>query len=481
MLAPGENAKISLFDAKFASEELERAYRTYARDRNRSLNLIGVQTIFVVIILFHIADWILYPNPLEALIIRCVALVVAVPLYLGLRREGFWISQESNVMAIVIILALAFNAIIWRHPESSDVYYFGFMQGAVIFGYIFRITFLRSLAVFVIAGSAFVFAVSGEVASEKAFAQSAALVSVFAVSAVGVYFLEHLHRADFVKTMIIRTHKDKLAEMLNAERLDNERKVAAMSMLVHFIRTPIHQISGFTDVVLAHLQAGASGERESDGCIESAGFIKTASKDLLANVSRILEYHRLDEMDRASEPDRVDLSDIVRDAADRVEDFEKVAVEAPPCVLRTNGSALRTALERLAENVNDHAGDATAVRFLLSCEEGGARIDVADDGPAFSQEAFERHSMPLTQLADHLNATGASMPMGLRIARRAAEVCGGGLTFNRVEDADGRWFNVFSLRVAERDETRNDDGGAGDLEIGLGADVDAGPRLRLVS
>ncbi len=480
MLAPGDNTRINLLDAKFASKELEGAYRAHARERNRSLNLMGVRAVFILIGAFHVVDWILYPHPLEALFIRCLALLSAVPLYLGLRREGFPVSQESNVMAIVIILAFAFNAIIWRHPESSDVYYFGFMQGAVIFGYIFRITFLRSLAVFVVTGSAFVFAVSGEVASEKAFAQSVALVSVFAVSAVGVYYLEHLHRADFIKAMIIRTQKDKLEEMLAAERLDNQRKVAAMSLLVHFIRTPIHQISGFTDVVLAHLQSASAGDTESDGCIESAGFIKTASKDLLANVSRLLEYHRLDEMDRAGEPDPVDLSDLVRDAADGVEAYEKVAIDAPRFVLRTNASALRAALERLAENLNAHAGEAQAIRFRLSRDEGGALIEISDDGPAFSEEAFERLSMPLTEMADHLNATGASMPMGLRIARRAAEVCGGGLTFRRVDDAGGG-LNVFTLRIAERAAPEDDAAPDADFGFGDEGDGDSRAQLRLVS
>ena len=110
--------------------------------------------------------------------------------------------------------------------------------------------------------------------------------------------MRRYQRYDFLKTQIINEQNTQLRELLKDIQDDHDRKIAAMNMLVHFVRTPLHQISGFSDVVLQTLSRQDENETLAPG-LDGARYIKNASMDLTENVNRLLTYHRLDEYERA--------------------------------------------------------------------------------------------------------------------------------------------------------------------------------------
>ena len=272
----------------------------------------------------------------------------------------------------------------------------------------------------------FIAAVSGKSDAEQAVLQTVVLTTMFSICAFGIYLSERLRRSDFLKTRLIARQNDKLNEMLADVRLDNLRKVAAMNLLVHFVKTPVHQIVGFTDIITRALEAGA-GEASKDS-LEGARFIKSASRELSQNVSRLLAYYRLDEGVAGPPSNLVELDSLIRDYAEHLPDGFKVRFDCDKVAIVSRQTIVNAALAALVDHYStDSARGALEIQLRRSAD--GAELNAVDDGPLLSQEEFACLTKPLDKLDHYLTANGSSMPMALRTAARAAELCGGYLSW----------------------------------------------------
>jgi signal transduction histidine kinase len=97
-------------------------------------------------------------------------------------------------------------------------------------------------------------------------------------------------------------------------------------------------------------------------------------------------------------------------------------VEVPqnPLPVRAAAEDLATALDALLENVIAHTPEGTAFSVRLVAVDGGARLEVCDDGPGLPD------SEPVRGRSDR-----GSSGLGLDIARRCAEAGGGSMTLSR--------------------------------------------------
>jgi signal transduction histidine kinase len=97
-------------------------------------------------------------------------------------------------------------------------------------------------------------------------------------------------------------------------------------------------------------------------------------------------------------------------------------VELPAAALPVRASAedLAAAVNALLENVVAHTHEGTAFTVRLTAEDGGARLEIADDGPGIPAEAELRG-----------RSDRGSTGLGLDIARRCAEASGGAMSIGR--------------------------------------------------
>ena len=102
------------------------------------------------------------------------------------------------------------------------------------------------------------------------------------------------------------------------------------------------------------------------------------------------------------------------------EDQERASVVAlpdQPLPVRTSAADLAAALDALLQNVFAHTPEGTAFSVRLTATSGGARLEIADEGPGLPPDAATRG-----------RSDRGSSGLGLDIARRCAEASGGSMT-----------------------------------------------------
>jgi len=444
--------KINRWTTRFVSDKTETAFQRFIFAGNLKTNTVAVGIPIVLNALYIFVDPYILEYPGDAVKIRLSAIVICLGIFACFRVKSLARHHETLSSIIVLITGVSIGMIIWREPTLENNYYAGLIQGGVFISFLLRISFIKSSTVLLVGLVLFAVAMQGKTETEEAAVQIFTIAANFAMCAFGIYFLQRFRRNDFLKTQVIENQNVQLSAMLADSRRDNERKLAAMNMLVHLVKTPVHQISGFTDIVLNAL-TNQDKESPTEDCIESAVYIKNASDDLSANVSKLLTYHRLDDLERSNEKIPTHLTSMLQDARDEIDPEIFSALKAGPCEITNYVEPIQTALNCLVANYNQHAGDITQVEIVL--EDHGAYVVVKfiDNGPGIEAKTFKEATTPLTQLDNYLTYDSSNMPMGLRTVARAAELCGGALTCEKI---DGRNVLALSLRNFERQEDNSD-------------------------
>lgn len=428
------------FLRRFDDPAVEAGFETFVFRDNLSTNRLGVMVGIPLFLLYGFLDFLNLQEPIEAVVVRGLAAGICWAALFGMYDRRLAQFHEWLTAAVVIVLGSAMIFIIWREPSLDNAYYIGLIQVGVFLTFLSRMAVFKAFISLALILFLFGLAVSTNHRSEQAVLQFIVLLTMFAIFGFGIVVSDGLRRKDYLKSRTIALQNEKLNAMLADVQLDNARKVAAMNLLVHFVKTPIHQIVGFTDVIRNQLEdLGAGGDGKN--CLESAAFIQSASKDLSRNVSRLLAYYRLDEK-ASAEPDLVELDALVHDHLERLPAPPRIALDRIAIVNRREvvGDAVLTMIDRYVDNRESRS----LVDVRIERAEKAATLIFTDEGPAVSEEEFAQQTRPLDKLDHYLTANGSSMMLGLRTVARAAEICGGTFRHRR---AEGR--NVFTLELPD--------------------------------
>ena len=236
-------------------------------------------------------------------------------------------------------------------------------------------------------------------------------------------------------TMLDITDSRKVERMLRdkAEALETADKVktAFVANMSYELRTPLTSIAGFAEM----LDKGYAGKLEPLALDYTKAILESVSR-LGGLVDKVLdltqEAHRIEPMERAP----VDLSKLARAAASDVEARAKAAkidfaidVHASAGLIEGDARRLNQVLAHLLDNalrytpakgrVLVHASG-TPQRALLVVSDNGPGMDVAAQTRALDQ--FSRAMEPRS------GVEGASVGLGLPLARQFVEAHGGTLT-----------------------------------------------------
>ncbi|SDD33627.1 sensor histidine kinase [Glycomyces harbinensis] len=200
----------------------------------------------------------------------------------------------------------------------------------------------------------------------------------------------------------LNTLADRIKDLLEAER----ERVADLS---HRLRTPL---------TVLRLEAEAMRDPAERATLEQA------VAEVERSVNLAIEHAR-----NPAEAGACDASAVV---AERVEFWSALAEDtarecrvrlAPgPLMVHLSAADLAAAMDSLLANVFAHTPDGTAFEVRLTPRyDGGAIVDVADEGPG----------LPNLAVFDRGRSEGGSTGLGLDIARRAAAASGGQLVFGQ--------------------------------------------------
>ncbi|MEU7750407.1 HAMP domain-containing sensor histidine kinase [Micromonospora sp. NPDC049171] len=206
----------------------------------------------------------------------------------------------------------------------------------------------------------------------------------------------------------------------------------------HELNTPVATIRGY-----AELFRHGAGARPADLKVAMRRIESEATR-MGQLVNELLVLVKLDE-GRPLDREQVDLTHLATEAAAdarAIAPGRPLSVRAPgSLVISGDELRLRQLLANLLSNVRRHTPPGTAAEVRVSASDGGAVIEVADDGPGLTEEdsrrVFERFYRSATSRSRQREGSG----IGLAIVAAIAEAHGGTAEVSSVP-GEGTTFTV---------------------------------------
>ena len=435
-----EHKELKPFSGRFASSKMETAYQAFVFKRNLTSNVWGSLFGLFLFIIYVFSDYIDAVNPTEVVAIRVAIFCVSLALLSLLLNKSLRRIHDIITTAVIVLMGVGINLILWMQPTLENTYYIALIQGYILFSLLLRLSYPSMVSVFLCTQIGFMVAAFTKEDTSAAVLQSSNVGMVGLIAVAGVYLLQRYQRVDFLKSETISEQNAQLNVLLEDARRDNKRKVAALNMLVHVVKTPLHQISGFSDIVMQSLKAD-NDQNMTEAGVDGARYIKDATANLARSINNLLVYHRLDEVE-SRQDEQVSIKHAIDDFQDLIHGDINVSVSGSISKLKTHESAIRTTIQCLADFYNASSAEIEELVLELEQIDDVAKISFSDNGPQMSSEQFVEETKPLTKFEKYLTGEGTDMPMKLRTVARAAEVCGG--AFEWEESAEG---NKFALRL----------------------------------
>lgn len=414
---------IDRLSGKFTSPQTEAAFQRFIVEGDCANNFRVLIFALPLFPLYGIFDYFNLDNPGGAIALRVIVSIICTILLFSFRTEAFEKHHQWLTFTIVFLLGLAINSVSYFFGDLSYSYHVALVQGYVFVCFLLRISLYKTLLVMASFMAVFVPAAYSMPDPSEANVQSFVMLTMFVVCGIGAYIVQRFRRFDFQKVLIIEEQNQQLSRLLAAAEQGNERKVAALNLLVHLIKTPLHQISGFSDILV-------SGVAESgDEAAENAKYIKSATRSLTKSVNGLLAYHRLDQSDAIITPKPFNIVEALNDFAERLPEGLSPAVKkSEPAIAHADPEMVGTAFETLAEYYSQDHSSVSQLSCRVSHEDGDIIVSLRDDGQVLSSAQFKELTLPLTQIDDYLGHAGGQIAMGLRTVARAIDLAGGKFT-----------------------------------------------------
>lgn len=375
------------------------------------------------------SDFVDSAKPMHSVAVRLSIFFSGAGLLALLAHKKIARHYDTICTIIIILIGSGFIINIWLQPSLNNTYYVGIIQGIIFFSLLLRLHFLSTSLALSTSFIGFVIVAFSKGDNAAAALQTANVAMVAITCLAGVYFLQRYQRSDFVKSQIIQQQNDKLTELLADARRDQNRKLAALNMLLHMVRTPIHQIGGFTDILLSKLSQAPSDDAEGfkTECLDSANYIKSAADSLRENVSKLLSYHKLDELERSSDPEEIEIEDFLWDHLATIEEDVDISIESNADRIMVDRTIFQTAIDHLVNNIERHKEEISTLTIETALKADRIVITFRDNGPGIDPDTFKSATKPLNEIENYLNGDGSSPTMGLRSIARVMEIAGGSL------------------------------------------------------
>jgi len=240
----------------------------------------------------------------------------------------------------------------------------------------------------------------------------------------------------------------------------NRSKTAFLTMISHELRTPMHAVMGYTEL-LAEEVSGPVTEVQK----RHLGRMRASGKHLLELVEELLAYARLEAGEVIVAPELVQLLDVVEQSLDLVRPMAakkgltlQVAGANEPVSLYTDGRKLRQILANLLANAVKFTETGTIVVAVRHEQHHGvtrAYCSVSDSGRGIAVDDLELVFDPFWQRNPDVTEPSGGTGLGLSVARQLARLLGGDVTIAN-STVDGGSSFVLSLPLRYRASGRLD-------------------------
>jgi len=203
-----------------------------------------------------------------------------------------------------------------------------------------------------------------------------------------------------------------------------------LTLMTHELRTPLNSIIGYAELI-----TGIAQSKRTDKLDAYAKDIHDGARHLLALINDILDLSKAD-------AGTIDMQEGLFDVAAAVERCRrnmlplaeesgvelKVETSAPLPAFRGDERLIRQAVINLVSNAIKFTPPRGTVRVaVVRTEDGGVAVDVIDTGIGMSEADIPRAFEPFQQIDHGIRRERQGSGLGLPLAKRFAELHGGGI------------------------------------------------------
>lgn len=370
---------------------------------------------------YAVMDVIVLERAADAIALRVGGTLACAAALLSVHFGAINVRLDRLIPLMVVFLGSILNVIIFVEPSIGNNYFIGLIQIAVFISFMLRAGFVSSNAglIFLLAG--YLAAVSGKdlFGTVQLTVQIYFLVMMFATCSAGIYILERYRRTLFLNARVIDEQNVQLERMIEELERTVSRKTALLKVFTHVMKTPVHQIVGFLQVVRRDIEDADGDSVKSD----NIGYAESAAAKLRKSVEEMVDYHFVDNAVQNSNSEQIDIYDLL-------EEHFYDGVESGTLLLRGGRTSIEVDQQLLllaAKHLRLFFCDRTPALKAIEVHNGQTDevvVDFVDDGPPIEESQFRSMTCPLTSIENYLSGEGANVEMTLRTAARALEQLG---------------------------------------------------------
>lgn len=230
-------------------------------------------------------------------------------------------------------------------------------------------------------------------------------------------------------------------EQINAELIKaNRAKSDFLAMMSHELKTPLHAIRGYSQLLLEGVDGPLTHAQRED--LEN---ILNSGDHLLQLIDNILRFSKIEASEDRPYFEALEASAIGEEAVKAVSALARgkgleLTYQIEPCTLISDGTKLKQALINLLSNAIKYT-PAGRVALTGAVRDNEYCFSVSDTGIGIPAHERERIFEPFTQLDSSNTRESQGVGLGLAIVKRYVEMLGGTIL---VESEVGRG-SVFSI------------------------------------
>jgi signal transduction histidine kinase/CheY-like chemotaxis protein len=219
------------------------------------------------------------------------------------------------------------------------------------------------------------------------------------------------------------------AQWLRLQRA-NGFKNEILGTVAHDLKNPLGVILGRTEMLTELISTGASKESVT----AQIDHIRDATRRLTSMVDHLISDAMADAFDITIRREPVDIAALVSEVADAnqplaVNKQQTIAVSAPTnIVTMCDTDRIREAIDNLVSNAIKYSPIGGKISVVVTPEDEGTQIRVADEGAGLSPEDLGRLFGRFQRLSAKPTAGESSTGLGLSIVKRIIDMHGGEVT-----------------------------------------------------
>lgn len=374
-----------------------------------------------VYLTYAVMDAMVLDYVMQAILIRAAGVSTCLAVLCLVQLGRISVRLDRLIPIMVVFLGSLINMVIFIEPSIENNYFIGLIQIAVFISFMLRAGFVSSNAALLFLLAGYLAAISGKTASgtQMLASQIYFLVMMFGSCSAGIYILERYRRTLFLNSRIIDEQNALLEKMVEELKQTVSRKTALLKVFTHVMKTPVHQMVGFLQVVRHELEESKQPAIKS----ESMSYAEAAAAGLRKIVEEMVDYHFVDNYADDGVKEEIEISEIFEEFF--FEEIEQggVRLSGARSMASVDRQLLMLAMKHLRAYYGAGKAELQEIRINQKID-GTTIIELVDAAPRLSAVQFQALTCQLTSIENYLSGEGANPEMTLRTAARALERLG---------------------------------------------------------